>query len=187
MESEFSAVNKIPDLMDIDIPLPEFPMVNQPARLLPESEPLKALFKGTPIEISIKSGTYLNGDNSLTPEMTLKISTKTANNIVSAHIYFSKRTEMLNKVGILVSKSKREELKGEGLGRALWEASLKLIQKFADKSNIPVVHQVKRSPSGMDEDKWDELFIELLRRHQYQETEGHSRKTWEKTYTPQTK
>jgi hypothetical protein len=71
------------------------------------------------------------------------------------------------------------------LGQTLWEISLKLIQKFADELGVSVTHEVFRMRSrGLSQDKWDELFIPLLKKYRYIKRGDD---IWELSYFPHKK
>ncbi len=73
-------------------------------------------------------------------------------------------------------------IKLKGIGTALWEASIPLIQQFSDKFQNSVRHRVTRNPSnGLTVAKWNELFEPLLEKYEYVNTGSNS---WVKVYEP---
>ena len=125
-------------------------------------------------------------DSSPGLKLQIEVSTDTAKNIANIKLNIFKHPDETFRVRTHVQNKDRTM---KGLGRALWELSLKLIQKFADERGVSITHEVVKDPyMDLSKDKWDELFSPLLERHRYTfKTRNNPYETWERVYLPHKK
>lgn len=103
---------------------------------------------------------------------------------VDADVHLNRRDTEYAAVAFLL-KTDPDEVLPRGIGMRLYAKALDALQAFADKNGLPVVHEVHRdvrlSPTPMSEERWDQLFGELLASRGYaQSTPGE----WVLTYRP---
>ena len=111
-------------------------------------------------------------------------------------IGFLNKLERLVRDGISLSENNREYIaktnirnndrKIRNLGITLWQISLGVIQKFVNKYNHPIVHEVIVERSGsLGIDKWEIIFEPLLKKYGYIKLEDDvGVYCWEHTYDP---
>jgi len=172
-----SNINNLPNLESLDFKTPKLATVNEPR--IDEIETLQVVFHGTSLELNIKNiGSF--DDGLICMDIYIEVLTEMKKNIADIHVNVVKNKDGTCRANTNV-KNKNREMKR--LGRTLWELSLQLIQKLADKWNIPIMHEVSKAPDPRwRNNKWDELFTPLLVKHEYS-SKGED--SWEKIYLPQ--
>lgn len=176
-------MDSAPSLETIDIPIRL--ATEEESTITKEDTYLNATYKGIPIRLRIRnSGSFRDGLVSL---INIKVNVSTPKEIDVAYVHV-KVVEGMNQRYIADTDVVNKDREIKELGRNLWEVSLKLIQQFADRLNIPITHVIARLPDqNLSKDKWDELFIPLLSKHGYKEILSGSwveSYQWEKTYLP---
>lgn len=183
-----SPIEKIPELQSFELRIPEFK-----DKLPIEGEKFKVMFNRQVLEGDIISEVKKNDliinvlvkpiKKKIAPEISkVKIMQFTPERVAMIKITFNNAGGQFYTADTIVNNPFREL---KALGRTLWESSLPLMQKFADKFDATVVHEVMRQPSeGLDRDKWDKLFLPLLGKYGYRQKEEPLSYLWEKTYPP---
>ncbi len=167
------------DLRSFSIPIPEiFNYKNENTLSVP------VIFDGATLELRIRTTNFTEKPpKPLTITLVVLKEPKTELKDRSASLYV-----VLEKIkgGLkgTVAVQNEEFKKLRELGRTLFTISLRLMQQFADKWNLPVTHFARRKPfSGLSHEKWDELILPILESNQYiQDSEDND--LWEKTYLP---
>jgi hypothetical protein len=173
----------IVSLDDLDLRVPDF---NDTENLSAEAnkkvftENYNVVFKGVAAHLSVTTeNTFsLTLDKLRCVDVLIKVSIQdkvVANLILSAILKIDGTYEVARSVRSWDEKPK-------GLGMSLWEMGLKLIQKYSDKMQVSFKDKVIKEPSmGLSPEKWDELFLPLLEKYSYVQTNF---RTWEKIYLP---
>jgi hypothetical protein len=188
MEQIGNKINNLPNLSSIDFQIPELATFDKLNII--NNKTLDVSFEGVPVKIKIIGGSYFKEANLHRVDVLIRISTKTLENIAKINIHMEENQDKTYKAGTYVI-NKNRELKN--LGRTLWEISLKLIQKSANKWNASITHEVFRMPlMHLSEDKWNKLFFPLLEKHGYRYVKNSDEgslwdEKWEKTYFPDKK
>ncbi len=175
-----------PKLSDLNLEVPKIPIIDGPKNEYTES--FKATFNNIPLTVQIESEVVPNGitDNLGVIILRIVILTENKEYIASSEVSFTKYSENgVYEAVADVTSNKNKDIKLKGIGRAVWEMSLNLIQKFADKFNTTVIDKLHRLPrEKLPVEKWDELFSKLLDKHGYLHEGGNE---WTKIYKPNKK
>ena len=182
IEEPKTKIENIPDLNNIDFGILKFP--NQPGQEFEQRKDLKVLFDGIVLDLHIESSMLTGKYGWMHLDINLNIS-KNSLEIANINLAIVKEKIYFAKVSTEVENKSREI---NGLGRTLWEISLKLIQKIANEFNISVKHEVVKDPrNGLSGIQWNRLFLPLLEKHGYKKTHADAKYMWEKwerTYLP---
>lgn len=176
-------IAKIPELKDLDFEVPSFSIIEDVP--ITKIKTIDATFNGAPITINIENDSYLDHEDCLYIQVKIEIFFQ--KEII---VKYSLLVEQLNDEKSYIAETSIDNFDKvvlKGIGRALWENLLKLIQKLSIKLNATVKHKVTRLPPRptLKTEKWNELFFDILERHGYKEkTKGIG--IWEKTYFPKT-
>ena len=177
-------MGNVPDLSDLDLKTLKLANVEEPR--IREQKTLKVVFNGVSLTLDIDNVSLF--ENSwVGVKIIISVSTETKSNVATITIGV-----VTNKDGTHTASTKIENTRDGGikeLGLALWEASLQLMQKFADELVAPITHKVQRSTSqGLSNEKWIELFLPLLEKYGYKAIDSGSwvaeSYQWERTYLP---
>ncbi len=186
MGLERSQSNKQTNLEKLPIKIPR--LATPEEREVKENSVFNIIFNGIPLTINVSFVSEFEKKKGNMPliEVSIKIYTEPAKEDYSAGISISiNKDEKGYCKATTVVANKERGLKG--LGRVLWEMSLNLIQRFADKLGVPVNHKVSKMPRhGLTDKKWNELFLPLLQQHGY-EQDYPNPSLWWKTYSPEKK
>lgn len=169
----------LPELRNLDIQIPEIFVKGENTQTIPVS------FNGKIIELHIFTRDFSEELPSNMFTVLVRVlkepSGSLKDSVANVYIVFEKNKEGF-RATTGVSNSDRTL---KGLGRELYDLSLKLIQKFARKHNAPVTHMILKLPdSGLSTEKWDELFLPILEREGYKQVGDKAESMWEKTYLP---
>jgi hypothetical protein len=178
--SPLEKVSPVLDLESIDLEIPKLANAQEPIQK--EKESLKVLYDGVLLDLNVNYFSSFEDDSGLSFWIWLAVSTEKPKDL--AHMIVEVKRK---KYGGYVATSSVENFIRErkGLGRTLWEISLKLIQKLVDESGIHITHEVYKEPShDLSVSKWDELFLPLLEKHGYKKVKTNA---WELTYLPHKK
>lgn len=188
MPSESIQTKIEPGEISIKIQLPEIPTSSN-SHTKTESS-FKAPYGGVILDFIVETNSLLAQDGTMDSSVNIDVSDKLS---FPANIFitFHKGISDLEYIANTNVRNNSRELRG--LGRALWILSIKLMQEFSNKTNVPVRHLMVKNPTkGLEEDKWDELFQPLLKANNYQEWKANKpddrfraeNTPWAKVYKP---
>lgn len=143
MKTPEPRMDSVPSLENLDIPLPILADAKNPQKINKEKK-LKALFDGVPVEVGVQSESVYSATINQFDYIHIAITTV---NIITNNMAFILIT-VVRRGRVYEVATNVENSSGElrGVGRVLWEISLKLIKKITDKCRAPVVHKVSRAP-----------------------------------------
>lgn len=175
-------------LENLEFKLPKLGTEQKPGNT--SIEEFDVVFNNIPVRVSILSHSFFDTDRrELAAKTTISVSLSSS--LDRSAIIFIDIKQLgkelyegkTNVINFDSSQKPKTERQLQGIGRALWELSLKIIQRYADALKSQVVHTVQRDPiMGLDDEKWEELFLPLLRKYGYKRS---GVDTWEKTYLPE--
>lgn len=179
MERPKIPANSISELERLDIDIPDNFDFHSPNITLPK----RIIFNGKPFDLKVENSSFQH-ENSSVAEITFSTATASIEYGVVLALTITEIGEGRYKATTYITNRDRSV---PGLGRALWEMSLKLIQKLAEAKKVFIIHEVMKAPNfdlsnmnpNQEDRKWDELFVPLLEKHGYiRKNEKH----WDKVY-----
>ena len=184
MVTEAYKIKKVPDLTAVDFTIPE--LIISEKRSINKNEIFEVVFNGIPLFFNIEFLSIPNNLYNLHRSFYLDIVIRAARTreinvqTIAAEIVLKVRENYPDETLIAETSVSNNDQKLVGLGRAIWEMALQLIQKIADRSNTSITHIVERASAfWLSEDKWDKLFLPLLEKYGYISTR---RGKWKYTY-----
>jgi len=166
-------------LEDFEFEMPRLATDEEPE--VADDRTFKVVFNGITLDLNIENVSKFDEYGGCHLSLKVKVDKERLKNIANIEIEFDKRKDEEWKAYTNVFNGDRNI---SGLGRTLWEVSLKLIQKFTDKWDVSVTHTIMRIPkNGLSFSKWNELFFPLLDKYGYAHGEGELY-TWERAYLP---
>jgi len=172
--------SKLPTLETLTIQLPNFP--NEIGEGILERKDGEVYYEGKKLKVGIEIRTHFVPPNNSEAKITIGISNeKNEKSFVIITVKKHRDNTCTATVNV-----KNEIKEAKGIGRKLWETALAIIQKMVNQTDTNITHQViKRPNSGLNKDKWDELFLPLLKQHGYTMTvdKFSPEDCWKKVYT----
>lgn len=188
-ESVSQIENTLRDLDRVDFQLPELVSGASPSTY--RSDHYEAVFNSIPIDINVLNHSYFDKKyNSIEADMVINVSFKGEAGVAATlEVCVEEGREIIHGTTSIKNYDSVPEAgtarKLKGLGRVLWKMSFVIMQKFADRLNAPVEHEVLRGQSlGLTVQKWEELFLPILEANGYIKPDKNGF-SWFKTYTPQ--